>query len=61
VQELVGRTDRQALVIESLPPQEMAELRAWLAARGRMLEAVETPRARLDRVFLEKVGKAKTP
>jgi ABC-2 type transport system ATP-binding protein len=61
VQELVGRTDRQALVIESLPPQEMAELRAWLAARGRMLETVETPRARLDRVFLEKVGKAKTP
>jgi ABC-2 type transport system ATP-binding protein len=57
VQELIGRADRQALVIETLPPAELEELRAWLAARGRKLDAVETPRARLDRVFLERVGK----
>jgi ABC-2 type transport system ATP-binding protein len=57
VQELVGRTDRQALVIEPLPEAELAELKAWLAARGRTLEAVETPRSRLDRVFLERVGR----
>ena len=57
VADLVGRGDRQALVVDALPAAELAELRAWLAARGRTLEAVETPRARLDRVFLERVGK----
>lgn len=57
VQELVGRTDRQALVVEPLAAGELDELRAWLAARGRKLEAVETPRSRLDRIFLERVGK----
>ena len=55
VHDLVGRADQQALIVETLPPAELAELRAWLAARGRRLEAVETPRARLDRIFLERV------
>lgn len=57
MEEVVGRPDRQALVVESLPPAELEELRAWLAARGRRLESVEAPRARLDRVFLERVGR----
>jgi len=57
VPDLVGRADRQALVIETLPPAEMDELRAWLAARGRAIETVETPRTRLDRIFLERVGR----
>ena len=57
VAELVGRSDRQALVVEALPDSELAELRAWLAARGRKLEAVETPRNRLDRIFLDRVGR----
>ena len=61
VQELVGRADRQALIVDSLPEAEVAELRAWLAARGRNLEAVETPRARLDRLFLERVGRLRQP
>ncbi len=57
VGDLVGRKDRQALVVETLPEAELAELAAWLAARGRTLESVETPRARLDRIFLERVGR----
>ena len=57
VQDLVGRTDRQALIVESLPDSELSELRAWLAARGRRLESIETPRSRLDRLFLERVGR----
>jgi hypothetical protein len=44
-------------VIETLPPAEMDELRAWFAARGRAIETVETPRTRLDRIFLERVGR----
>ncbi len=59
VHDLVGRTDRQAIIVEALPPAELAELRAWLAARGRTIEAVETPRTRLDRIFLERVGRSK--
>lgn len=57
VRDLVGRADRQALVVEKLPEADLAELRAWLAARGRKLEAVEQPRERLDRVFLGRVGR----
>ena len=57
VQELVGRTDRQALVVDALSQNDLADLKVWLAARGRNLEAVETPRSRLDRVFLERVGR----
>jgi ABC-2 type transport system ATP-binding protein len=57
VQDLVGRTDRQALIVEALPESELLEIRTWLAARGRKLEAVETPRSRLDRLFLERVGR----
>lgn len=56
VRDLVGRTERQALVVENLSEGQLDELRAWLAARGRTLEAVEQPRARLDKIFLERVG-----
>lgn len=58
VRELVGRADRQALIVQSLPPAELEELRRWLAGRGRVLEAVELPRARLDRLFVDRVGNA---
>jgi ABC-2 type transport system ATP-binding protein len=57
VRDLVGRKDRQALVIEKLSDGDLAELRIWLAARGRKLEAVEQPRERLDRIFLERIGR----
>lgn len=58
VADLVGRADRHAFVVETLPDGERAELQAWLAARGRTLKSVEVPRARLDRLFLERVGKS---
>jgi ABC-2 type transport system ATP-binding protein len=57
VRDLVGRTDRQALVVEALSSGDLADLKTWLAARGRSLESVEQPRARLDRIFLEQVGR----
>ena len=57
VRELVGVADRQALVVEPLSPEQLGELRVWLAARGRTLESVEAPRARLDRIFLDHVGR----
>lgn len=55
VNELVGGGARQALVVEALAANELAELRVWLAARGKKLEAVEAPRPRLDRLFVERV------
>ena len=57
VPDLVGRRDRPTLAVEALPENELADLRAWLAARGRTLETIEAPRARLDRIFIERVGK----
>jgi ABC-2 type transport system ATP-binding protein len=58
VRDLVGKTDRQALVVEKLSAGELADLQAWLAARGRSLESVEQPRARLDKIFLDQVGRS---
>ena len=58
VRDLVGRADRQALIVESLPEAELGALRTWLVERGRRLEAVETPRTRLDLLFLERVGRS---
>lgn len=57
VRELVGQRDRQALIVDALPESELAELRAWLGARGHSLASVEQPRARLDQVFLSKVAR----
>ena len=61
--DLVGRAQRQALIVEKLSPSELQELRGWLGLRGRTLEAVAAPRARLDQIFLERVGRgeAKNP
>jgi ABC-2 type transport system ATP-binding protein len=57
VRDLVGRADRQALVVEKLSDGELAELGVWLAARGRTLESVEAPRARLDKIFLDHISR----
>ncbi len=61
--DLVGGAERQALIVEKLSPAELQELRGWLGLRGRTLEAVAVPRARLDQIFLERVGRgeAKNP
>lgn len=57
VNELVGLQNRQSLIVDSLPPAELEELRGWLAARGHALTAVEQPRTRLDQLFLSKVSR----
>ena len=57
VGDLVGQRDRQALITDPLSEPEQAALREWLAARGHALLAVEQPRARLDQLFLSKVGR----
>lgn len=59
VNDLVGLQDRQSLIVDSLPPAELDELRGWLAARGHALTAVEQPRTRLDQLFLSKVSRPK--
>lgn len=58
VNDLVGLRDRQSLIVDSLPPAELDELRGWLAARGHVLNAVEQPRTRLDQLFLSKVSRS---
>jgi len=57
VDDLVGQRDRQSLIVDSLPPNELEELRGWLGARGHVLNAVEQPRTRLDQLFLSKVSR----
>ncbi len=57
VNELVGQRDRQALIVDPLSPEQLDELRGWLAARGHALNAVEQPRARLDQLFISRVSR----
>ncbi len=61
VRDLVGRKDRQAIVVEALPEADLAELRGWLAARGRPVVGVEPVHRRLDQVFLDHVGRGERP
>ena len=56
--ELLGRCDRQALVVDSLPAVELAAFREWLGERGGTLHGVERPTARLDRFFLQTLEQA---
>jgi ABC-2 type transport system ATP-binding protein len=58
LQELVGQRDRQALIVDALPPAEIEALRGWLAGRGHSLNAIEQPRARLDQLFLSKISRS---
>jgi ABC-2 type transport system ATP-binding protein len=57
LQELVGQRDRQALIVDPLPPADIEALRGWLVSRGHALNAIEQPRARLDQLFLSKVSR----
>jgi ABC-2 type transport system ATP-binding protein len=59
--ELVGQRDRQALIVDSLPPTEIEALREWLSSRGYVLNAIEQPRARLDQLFLSKISRSGQP
>ena len=59
--DLVGQRDRQAFIVDPLPDGEVEALKAWLAARGRSLHAVEQPRARLDQLFINHVARPGAP
>jgi len=52
IAEFAANGRQQTLVVSRLPDDELAELHAWLAARGRRLESVSAPRSRLDEVFV---------
>jgi len=56
VDALTGARNRQALIVESLPPAELAALRGWLAERGHAVETAPAPRTRLDRLFRARIG-----
>jgi len=56
--DLVGQRGRQALIVDPLTPDQLAELRVWLKERGHALDSVEQPRARLDQLFLSRVSRA---
>jgi ABC-2 type transport system ATP-binding protein len=46
--EFTAKHDRQTLVLSKLPEDELAELHAWLAARGHTLEALGIQPGRLE-------------
>lgn len=48
VDEFTAKDDRQTLVVSRLPDDELAELHAWLAARGRTLDCIGVPTAQLE-------------
>ncbi len=56
--ELLGRDERPALVVDGLAEPDLAALRSWLAARGGVLQGVERPATRLDRFFLDTLDRA---
>ena len=58
MRDLVGGTDRQALLVDKLAETDLADLRAWLAARGHALEVTEQVRDRLDKIFLRELGRS---
>jgi len=56
VDDLVTEKGRDALIVKGLTGPVADDLRAWLAARGVELAAIEKPRTTLDRIFREHVG-----
>ncbi len=48
VGEFTANDHRQTLVVSKLPDGELAELHAWLAARGHTLDSVGVPPGRLE-------------
>ncbi len=49
--DFTSKHDQQTLVVSRLPDGELAELHAWLEARGRRLESVDVPPNRLEQLL----------
>ena len=56
VEDLVTEHERDAVIVRGLRGDSVDEMRAWLAARGATLVAVEKPRTTLDRIFRDRVA-----
>lgn len=52
VAALVGEADREVVTIDALGADGLADLRAWLQARGRRVHGIAPATERLDRLFL---------
>ena len=57
VDELTRRRGQTALLVDPLTEGVLGELRSWLQARGVEFHGAEMPRTRLERIFLETVGR----
>lgn len=56
VEDLLSRSDSRSLVVEGLDEAALGEVRALIERHGATLQAVESPRITLDRLFLEQVS-----
>jgi len=60
VEELLSEKNRRMAVFAGLPVEKEPALRAWLEANGAAGVSIDSPRTRLDQIFIDRVDKALT-
>ena len=58
--ELTDGADRLTLTGKELAPEDRAELENWLGARGWVVEAMRRPPSRLEQIYRQRTGRAKS-